>query len=367
MTDRTNALGASGPRHVELEPAVATERTADGMLLFDPRAGTFLHLDDVGAVFWEALDTTDSMDAAVDRICTVFDVDRVEVTADLAGFVAGLADAGLLVTPDTKSAEVTGPDRVDREVDAERDRADRAIARYLDLVEATVTARTSSTVRLGRHVDGIDDLAHLGEVESTPMLTLVGARRISNVRDLAERVLADEIPGDFMECGVWRGGSAIVLAAVLAAHEVTDRRVWLADSFRGLPVPDVDRFPLDAGWADHVGATAVSSAEVAGNFRRFGLLDDRVRFVEGWFRDTLPNAEVERLAILRLDGDLYESTIVALTNLYDRVSPGGFVIIDDYAIESCRAAVDDFRADRGVDVELQQVDWSGVWWRVPPC
>ena len=99
------------------------------------------------------------------------------------------------------------------------------------------------------------------------------------------------------------------------------------------------------------------------NFERYGLLDDQVRFLEGWFRDTLPRAPIEKLAVMRLDGDLYESTMDGLTNLYDRLSPGGYVIVDDYSIPACRLAVEDFRRARGLTEEIVQIDWTGVFWR----
>jgi O-methyltransferase len=139
----------------------------------------------------------------------------------------------------------------------------------------------------------------------------------------------------------------------------------VADSFEGLPVPDSDRYPADAGldWSG-VGVLKVDADSVAANFARYGLLDDQVRFLEGWFCDTLPGAPIDRLAVLRLDGDLYQSTMDALVALEPKVSPGGFVIVDDYGgWESCRAAVDDYRAAHGIDAPLQRVDWTGVWWR----
>lgn len=99
-------------------------------------------------------------------------------------------------------------------------------------------------------------------------------------------------------------------------------------------------------------------------FERYGLLDDRVRFLEGWFRDTLPTAPVDKLSVLRLDGDLYESTMDGLVNLYPKVSPGGFVIVDDYGnIQACKAAVHDYRARHGGTEPIVDVDGSGVWWR----
>lgn len=102
------------------------------------------------------------------------------------------------------------------------------------------------------------------------------------------------------------------------------------------------------------------------NIARFGLLDEqRVRFLEGWFSDTLPDAPIEKIAILRLDGDLYESTMDVLTALYERVQPGGYVIVDDYGDwEPCRRAVDEFRANRRIEARIEPIDGSGVYWRV---
>ena len=194
--------------------------------------------------------------------------------------------------------------------------------------------------------------------------TMIGTARLDNVVRCAVRAVRDRVPGDLIETGVWRGGATILMRGVIEALGDTDRSVWVADSFEGLPVPD-ERYPADAGidWSD-VGVLKVGADAVRANFERYGLLDDRVRFLEGWFADTLPDAPIERLAVLRLDGDLYGSTMDALTALEHKVSPGGFVIVDDYGgWQSCRAAVDEYRADRGIDDPIHTVDWTGVWWR----
>jgi O-methyltransferase len=152
---------------------------------------------------------------------------------------------------------------------------------------------------------------------------------------------------------------------VLKVHGISDRRVWVADSFRGLPPPAPERYPVDRG--DHlhtIRALAVSLETVRENFARYGMLDEQVVFLEGWFRDTLPVAPIDKLAILRLDGDMYESTMDALAALYDKVSQGGFVIVDDYGVyPSCRAAIEDFRAARGITGRMHDIDGSGVFWR----
>ncbi|MGI9601262.1 MAG: TylF/MycF/NovP-related O-methyltransferase [Acidimicrobiales bacterium] len=195
--------------------------------------------------------------------------------------------------------------------------------------------------------------------------TMVGRARLHNVAHCARQVLAEGVGGDFVETGVWRGGVCILLRGILAAVGDTDRTVWVADSFRGIPAPDADRYPADEGIDfSGIGALAVSADEVRANFERYGLLDDQVRFLEGWFEDTLPSAPIEEVALLRLDGDLYQSTMDALTALYPKVSTGGYVIVDDYlAWDGCRAAVDDYRAAHAIDDEMIEIDWAGVYWQ----
>ena len=102
------------------------------------------------------------------------------------------------------------------------------------------------------------------------------------------------------------------------------------------------------------------------NFERYGLFDDQAKFLPGWFRDTLPTAPIDRLALLRLDGDMYEATMDSLDNLYAKVSPGGFVIVDDYGSwPACRLAVDRFRESRAVTAQMIAVAGGAAYWRVP--
>lgn len=191
--------------------------------------------------------------------------------------------------------------------------------------------------------------------------SMIGRRRLDNLQFCVETALAEGLPGDFIETGVWRGGACMLIKSILDARQVRDRTVWLADSFRGLPKP---KDAADGDDLSEVGLLAVSADQVRRNFARFGLLDERVRFLEGWFCDTLPAAPIQQLAVLRLDGDLYHSTMDALTHLYHRVVPGGFVIVDDYGSwPSCRQAVSDFLAARGEQPNIQKIDTTGVYWR----
>jgi O-methyltransferase len=193
--------------------------------------------------------------------------------------------------------------------------------------------------------------------------TMIGLARLDNVHHCVCDVLERGVPGDLIEAGVWRGGTTIFMRAILAAYGETSRMVWVADSFQGLPKPS-GKYEADIG-DDHwtYQELAVSPEEVRRNFERYGLLDDQVRFLEGWFQDTLPSAPIEKLAVARLDGDMFESTIVALEALYPKLSVGGYLIVDDYALPGCRRAVNEFRREHAVSEPIQEIDWTGAFWQ----
>lgn len=193
--------------------------------------------------------------------------------------------------------------------------------------------------------------------------TMMGVRRLTHLQQCVETVLRENIPGDLIECGVWRGGGCILMRGVLAAYGVTDRHVYVADSFAGFPSSSA---PQDSGDDpdQHRSYIAVPESTVRANFQRYGLLDDRVIFLRGWFSDTLAKAPITQLAVLRLDGDLYGSTMDALSALYPKLAPGGFCIVDDYgALESCRQAVIDYRAANSITADIHPIDWTGAYWR----
>jgi O-methyltransferase len=194
--------------------------------------------------------------------------------------------------------------------------------------------------------------------------TMVGLKRLDNLEVCITNVLRQGVPGDLIETGVWRGGASIFMRAVLKAYGDTQRTVWLADSFQGLPKPDPEEYPADAkdqSWKN--AALAIPVEEVEANFRKYDLLDDQVQFLVGWFRDTLPTAPMDKLAVLRLDGDMYESTIDALTYLYPKLSRGGYAIIDDYAIPGCQAAVKDYRSTHQIKEPLVSIDHYAKFWQ----
>ncbi|MCB0935905.1 MAG: TylF/MycF family methyltransferase [Mycobacterium sp.] len=199
--------------------------------------------------------------------------------------------------------------------------------------------------------------------------TMIGMQRLTSLQHCVETVLQEDVPGDLVECGVWRGGASILMRAVLAAYGDEKRNVWLCDSFEGVPPPDEENYEADKlprfnlGLHHAAPILAVTQDQVKANFERYGLLDDQVRFIPGWFKDTLHKAPIEQISVLRLDGDLYESTIQALEPLYPKLSPGGFCIIDDYNLEGCRKAVADYRSQHGITAEIVDIDGYGAFWR----
>jgi O-methyltransferase len=181
--------------------------------------------------------------------------------------------------------------------------------------------------------------------------TMIGLKRLDHLQECVETVLAEDVPGDLIEAGVWRGGAGILMRAVLELHE-SDRTVWMADSFQG--------FPDTHG---QIPVLPTPLAEVRANFDKYGL-NGRVEFLEGWFEQTLPAVRDRTWSVVRLDADLYESTLTALENLYPGLSPGGFLIVDDYGpVKQCRRAVDEYRERHGITDPIREIDWSGVYWR----
>jgi cephalosporin hydroxylase len=191
--------------------------------------------------------------------------------------------------------------------------------------------------------------------------TTIGRRGLDHLQRCLETIRDEELLGDFAACGVWRGGSAVFMRAFLDAYEIEERRVWVADSFRGPPEPigdeggepDPERFP-----------NLVADLNVVREgFARFSLLDERVRFLQGSFGETLADAPIDELALLHLGTDQAEATAEALERLHDRVVAGGFVLIAHYDAPGCARAVEEFRARRGIEEPLERVDWTGAYWR----
>lgn len=185
-----------------------------------------------------------------------------------------------------------------------------------------------------------------GEEIQVDRYTMLTPELLTNIEYCIRDVVKNDIPGDFIECGVWKGGACIYAKHVLNLLD-DDRKVYLADSFQGLPSPNSEKYPQDDGDIHHkYPELGVSVEKVRKNFELFNALDSNVFFIEGFFRDSLPEAKnhIDQISVLRLDADMYEGTIEALENLYDKLSIGGYCIIDDWqGVQGCTKAVEYFR------------------------
>jgi O-methyltransferase len=241
----------------------------------------------------------------------------------------------------------------------------RVLHGCLRAADSVVKGVSGGRVRIARQFRFDPALRSVGKDWPPLADTMIGLKRLENIQFCLEDILRNNVPGDLIETGVWRGGAVIFMRGILKAHNVTDRIVWAADSFSGLPSPDINKYPQDAGdphhlWSDFLG---VSLETVQRNFRRYGLLDDQVRFLKGWFKDTLPVAPMEQLSLLRLDGDMYESTMDALVHLYPKLSVGGYVIVDDYFLKGCSQAINDYRAQHNITDTMIPIDWASIYWQ----
>ena len=233
---------------------------------------------------------------------------------------------------------------------------DSIVGLHLQTTERSVNPRTLQPQPLDLHQRDI------GAEWPMVALTMVGSLRLSHVAYVLARVIEDRVPGDFIECGAWRGGASLMASLSLRLLEESHlRQVHVADSFEGLPEKRYADSPGWDGW-HRLDYLRVSRQEVERNYQAFGIdvvgqspSQHGVHFHEGYFVDSLPRArqpggalsdqEARPLAVIRLDGDMYDSVMDVLFHLYDRLSIGGWVVLDDYPdVGETQQAVDDFRA-----------------------
>jgi len=187
-------------------------------------------------------------------------------------------------------------------------------------------------------------------------ISMVPWTAIEHLHRCIKDTVLRNVKGDFVETGAWRGGACIITKSIYNDLRV-DKKVFVVDSFEGLPKPDPEKYPDDKNDTHYLDENMKASLEtVKENFKKFNCLDNKVIFLKGWFKDTLPNAPIDKISILRLDGDMYESTIDVLKNLYHKLSIGGYCIIDDYHHAACKTAIRDFRSRNNIVEPIIKVD-----------
>ena len=195
-------------------------------------------------------------------------------------------------------------------------------------------------------------------------LSLLTKGKLDSLYERCCYIAENNIAGDFVETGVYKGGSSLVMALVNETYKL-NKNIWLCDSFIGCPDPLETKLGTVYGERHWKGDFSASLETVTQNFKDINLWTDNIRILEGWFEDTLPNCEIEKISLLHFDGDLYSSTLEVLYNLYDKVEIGGIIIIDDYSIEACKIAVHQFLNERSIKTPINKIDKNilgGVWW-----
>jgi len=237
---------------------------------------------------------------------------------------------------------------------------------YLDLLKLVLTGMIYEDPDTGPNAAGVYDANNRRAGKDAPKtaMTMVGLERLNSLEEMIRTIDKEHVLGDVIEAGCWRGGASIFMRAALNDTHQQGRTVFVTDSFEGLPRPTSF---YDTAIVFHEKVRdylKVSQEEVEANFAKFGL-SDGVYYIKGWFKD-LDWSPVQWLALLRADGDMYDSTMDILNGLYPKVSPGGFVVIDDYlSWPACRVAVTDFRDHAGITAPIHVIDWSAVYWRKP--
>ena len=356
--------------------AIPVKGLADGdrVGLLSPVSGDLVVLEGTARRIWEKLEYPARLDEVSAALSAEFDAPAEAVREGVGSIVPGLLNEGLVA----------------RETDA----SDPNRERYLRLLKRALANTLYPELELqiqfltkgGGGLSGLEQARYLRDIEerrpdeyaelmaakqegAAPWRfphSMIGLFRLGNIERCAETVFAEGVEGDFLEAGVCRGGATIFMRALQLAHGQAHRRTWVVDSFQGVPPSDKEE---DRRYDVHLEESvapwlACSEKRVRDLFVRYDMLDPNVEFVAGWVAESLPSAPIGPLAILRLDVDIYSSTYECLDLLYDKVSPGGFVIVDDYGyFECCRDAVHDYRERRGIEEPIQWIDKWGIFWR----
>lgn len=193
--------------------------------------------------------------------------------------------------------------------------------------------------------------------------TAVFVPRLAALHKLGRQIDLASLPGDIVECGVYNGGSAALLASICCKQSSLTRDIWLFDSFEGLPKPT----EKDGEKAQHCGWWCHGDlSKVREILRKLHIPEHSTHIVKGWFQDTFPVVQVREIALLHIDADWYESVKLCLEKFYDNILPGGYIVIDDYGHwEGCRKATDEFLRERAIEVQLTRVDYTGLYFQKP--
>ncbi len=343
-----------------------------------PHAEKVLKLQGPGRRIWELLEYPLSVDDLVERLAAEFSGSRETIAGDTKNLLHLLLEKKLI-------EQRTGPASPEERqrfrylgllkrcllnlIYPEHELRIKFLEKYQGTMEKVELKRYLRDIRYREpalYEKLIDDKQYFVNSSIRFAHTMIALSALDNIERCVETLVSENIDGDFLEAGVCQGGAVILMRALQTAYGQGHRKTWAADSFQGLPKPRL-KPDLDSGLdfsESSQPSISCSLEEVKDNFLKYDLLDDGVEFLPGWFSETLPDAPVKQLALLRLDADMYASTMEALRHLYPRLVTGGFVIIDDYGyFKFCRQAVDEYRSQNGIHEPMHFVNPTVVCWR----
>jgi O-methyltransferase len=202
-------------------------------------------------------------------------------------------------------------------------------------------------------------------MELPNVYSMCAYNEIKQTQDLLVDVINNNIEGSLVETGVWRGGIGMWMQAILKYYNVR-KDIWLFDMFGLFPEPIHEKDKYINNIIKFLFANPPTVDDVRNNFRKMDLLDSNIKFVVGEFKNTVPVSKINNIALLRLDGDHYDSTMIVLENYYWNISKGGYCIIDDYNNEhiACRNAVDEFRLKHSINNKIIDTHGGSVYWQI---
>jgi len=198
------------------------------------------------------------------------------------------------------------------------------------------------------------------------LYSLVTKERFDTIDIIKDDIYTNNIDGDVVECGVWKGGMSIYLSYLFL-----DKKIWVCDSYEGFQPLSISQYAYNGNERhdenfdkNHPNAVPnnmsikISLDEVKSNFKQFGLVDDDIIFLKGWVKDTLnpKTCKIDKISVLRIDVDSYSATLEVLVNLYDKVVSGGYIIFDDSALHECKDAIREFERIKNIKFNFMYPD-----------
>jgi O-methyltransferase/8-demethyl-8-(2,3-dimethoxy-alpha-L-rhamnosyl)tetracenomycin-C 4'-O-methyltransferase len=231
---------------------------------------------------------------------------------------------------------------------------------------------------INNYIQNICYLHYTKLVPNVYVYSMLSLEGLENIENSTKAILNNNINGDFVECGVWRGGTGIIIKKLLQKYNNSNKQIFLLDSYEGMENLEKSNSLEETDKLDELCSNILNDAEkyfgkklietnydeVKNNLKHFGCYDDKIILLKGWFNNEFPFDNINTISLLRLDCDYYYPTKICLEKLYNKISKGGFIILDEYYLEFMgeKNAVDEFRSKNNITSKLIPVDNNIAYW-----